>query len=149
MARIAGINIPDNKHACISLTYIYGIGRTTAVKICEATGIDPASKIGELTEESLDAIRGEIAAMKELTNKPFGVNIAQAFVRDPGIVDFVVDNGIKFVSTSAGDPRQYTAALKYLSAVEVSVSIGAKWGGELVIHSHDPDQAFSWTTGPG
>ncbi|MEE2783192.1 MAG: 30S ribosomal protein S13 [Pseudomonadota bacterium] len=61
MARIAGINIPDNKHACISLTYIYGIGRTTAMKICEATGIDPASKIGELAEESLDAIRGEIA----------------------------------------------------------------------------------------
>ena len=64
MARIAGINIPDNKHARVSLTYIFGIGSTTAEKICEATGIDPASKIGELTEErsrkldvAIDAIR--------------------------------------------------------------------------------------------
>ena len=63
MARIAGINIPDNNHARVSLTYIFGIGPTTAEKICEATGIDPASKIGELTEESLDAIRGEIAKL--------------------------------------------------------------------------------------
>ncbi len=63
MARIAGINIPDNKHARISLTYIYGIGRTTAEKICDAAGIDPASKIGDLTEDSLDSIRGEIAKL--------------------------------------------------------------------------------------
>lgn len=63
MARIAGINIPDNKHARISLTYIFGIGRTTAEKICDATGIDPASKVGDLTEESLDAIRSEVAKL--------------------------------------------------------------------------------------
>jgi enoyl-[acyl-carrier protein] reductase II len=50
--------------------------------------------------------------MRALTDKPFGVNIAQAFVRDPGIVDFVVDQGVKFVTTSAGDPRKYTARLK-------------------------------------
>ena len=79
-----------------------------------ASAVSNAGAMGiiETSSGELDAIRGEIAAMKELTNKPFGVNIAQAFVRDPGIVDFVVDNGIKFVSTSAGDPRQYTAALK-------------------------------------
>ena len=63
MARIAGINIPDHKHARVSLTYIYGIGPTTASKICDATGIDPTTKIGELNEESLDAIRGEIAKL--------------------------------------------------------------------------------------
>lgn len=63
MARIAGINIPDNKHALISLTYIFGIGNTTAEKICDAAGIDPASKIGDLTEASLDAIRGEVAKL--------------------------------------------------------------------------------------
>jgi enoyl-[acyl-carrier protein] reductase II len=50
--------------------------------------------------------------MGELTDQPFGVNIAQAFVRDPHIVDFVIDNGVKFVTTSAGDPTKYTAALK-------------------------------------
>ena len=61
MARIAGINIPDNKHARISLTYIYGIGPSTADKICEGAGIDPSTRIGELDEAALDAIRGEIA----------------------------------------------------------------------------------------
>lgn len=63
MARIAGINIPDNKHAGISLTYIYGIGRTTAVKICEAVGVAPSEKIQDLPEDKLDAMRTEIARM--------------------------------------------------------------------------------------
>ena len=60
MARIAGINVPDNKHAVISLTYIYGIGRTTAKKICEAAGVNPSAKVQDLSEADLDAIRGEI-----------------------------------------------------------------------------------------
>ena len=61
MARLAGINIPDNKHAGISLTYIFGIGRTTAVKICEAVGVSPNEKIQDLGEDKLDAIRSEIS----------------------------------------------------------------------------------------
>ena len=44
--------------------------------------------------------------MRDLTDKPFGVNIAQLFVRDPAIVDFVVDQGVRFVTTSAGDPDE-------------------------------------------
>jgi small subunit ribosomal protein S13 len=60
MARIAGINVPDNKHAVISLTYIFGIGRTTAKKICEAAGVNPSAKVQDLSEADLDAIRGEI-----------------------------------------------------------------------------------------
>lgn len=63
MARIAGINIPDNKHAGISLTYIFGIGRSTAVKICEAVGVSPSEKIQDLGEDKLDAIRNEISKM--------------------------------------------------------------------------------------
>jgi small subunit ribosomal protein S13 len=63
MARIAGINIPDNKHARISLTYIFGIGPTTAAKICAGAGVDPAAKVGELDEANLDAIRGEVAKL--------------------------------------------------------------------------------------
>ena len=63
MARIAGINVPDNKHAGISLTYIYGIGRTTAKKICEGAGVDPSVKVQDLSEADLDAIRNEIARM--------------------------------------------------------------------------------------
>src|SRR5216683_4335166 len=50
--------------------------------------------------------------MRELTDKPFGVNIAQAFVRDPGIVKFVIDHKVRFVTTSAGDPGRYCAELK-------------------------------------
>ena len=45
MARIAGVNIPDNKHAQIALTYIFGIGRTKALEICKAAGVNPISKI--------------------------------------------------------------------------------------------------------
>ncbi len=63
MARLAGINIPDNKHAAISLTYIYGIGRPTAVKLCEVAGIDPAAKVQELTEAELDQLRAGIASI--------------------------------------------------------------------------------------
>ena len=63
MARIAGVNIPDHKHAVISLTYIFGIGRTTARKLCATTGVDQAVKIGELSEEQLDALRNEISKL--------------------------------------------------------------------------------------
>ena len=63
MARIAGINIPDTKHARISLTYIYGIGLTSADKICDAAGVKPDAKIGELDEANLDAIRAEVSKL--------------------------------------------------------------------------------------
>jgi enoyl-[acyl-carrier protein] reductase II len=66
----------------------------------------------ETSSGDLDAVKGEIARMKTLTDKPFGVNVAQAFVRDPDIVKFVIDQGVKFVTTSAGDPMKYTAMLK-------------------------------------
>ncbi len=63
MARIAGVNIPDNKHAVISLTYVFGVGRTSAKKICAATGIAEATKIGELSEEQMDSIRSEVTKL--------------------------------------------------------------------------------------
>ena len=50
--------------------------------------------------------------MRTLTDKPFGVNIAQAFVRDPNIAQFVIDQGVTFVTTSAGSPTRYTDQLK-------------------------------------
>ncbi len=61
MARIAGVNIPDNKHAVISLTYVYGIGRTKAQQICLASGVEESTKISELNEEQMDTIRNEVA----------------------------------------------------------------------------------------
>jgi len=60
MARIAGVNVPDHKHAVISLTYVYGVGRTTAKNILSSIGIDPVRKIGDLSEDELDKIRDEI-----------------------------------------------------------------------------------------
>ena len=63
MARIAGVNIPDNKHAVISLTYIYGIGRTTAKKLCAGNNIAEDAKVADLNEEQLDSLRNAIAKM--------------------------------------------------------------------------------------
>jgi len=60
VARIAGINIPDAKHVCISLTYIYGIGRSTAERICQEARIANDSKVSELTEEQLDRLRSKV-----------------------------------------------------------------------------------------
>jgi small subunit ribosomal protein S13 len=63
MARIAGINIPPHKHTEIGLTSIYGIGRTTAQKICTAAGIAYSKKIKDLSDTDLEKIREEIGRM--------------------------------------------------------------------------------------
>ncbi|MCW7538102.1 30S ribosomal protein S13 [Aquabacterium sp. A7-Y] len=63
MARIAGINIPPQKHAEIGLTSIYGIGRTTAQKICDACGIERSKKIKDLTDTDLEKIREEVGRL--------------------------------------------------------------------------------------
>ena len=63
MARIAGINIPPHKHAEIGLTSIYGIGRTTAQKICDTVGIPYSKKIKDLTDSDLEKIREEIGRL--------------------------------------------------------------------------------------
>ena len=60
MARIAGVDIPNDKRLEISLTYIYGIGGTSAQKICEKTGIDPSRRVKDLTEEETIKIRNVI-----------------------------------------------------------------------------------------
>ena len=63
MARIAGVNIPDHKHAVVSLSYIYGVGRTQAQYLCSATGVEQQSKIGDLSEEQMDSLRGEVSKL--------------------------------------------------------------------------------------
>ena len=63
MARIAGVNIPDNKHIVISLSYVFGVGPTTAKAICEKTGIVPSTLTSELSPEQLDEVRAEIAKL--------------------------------------------------------------------------------------
>jgi enoyl-[acyl-carrier protein] reductase II len=79
-----------------------------------ASAVSSAGACGiiETSSGELDAVKDEIRKMKELTDKPFGVNIAQAFVRDPLIAEFVIEQGVKFVTTSAGSPTKYTGVLK-------------------------------------
>ena len=85
-----------------------------------ASAVSNAGGLGiiETSSGELEVVRGEIKKMKTLTSKPFGVNIALAFVRDPNIVKFVEDavakEGVKFVTTSAGDPGKFCRELKSL-----------------------------------
>ncbi len=60
MARIVGVDLPKHKSLGIALTYIFGIGRTTALKICEATGVDPSTRVSDLTDDQVRKIRENI-----------------------------------------------------------------------------------------
>ena len=64
MARIVGVDIPNDKPVGISLTYIYGIGRTTAKNICAAAKVDPALRVKDLSDDQMNAIRAEVATLK-------------------------------------------------------------------------------------
>ena len=77
MARIAGINIPVNKHIVIGLTHIYGIGTSRARQICEVASIDPATKVRELSEPEVDKIRALVAnyAVEGDLRREVGMNI--------------------------------------------------------------------------
>ena len=63
MARIAGVNIPDHKHAVISLTYIYGVGKTSAQQILATVGIKEDTKISDIEDAKLDEVRAEVAKL--------------------------------------------------------------------------------------
>lgn len=103
VTRMLGIDLPIVQ---APMGYIARSALASAVSNAGAMGII------ETSSGQLDEIRIEIARMRDLTDRPFGVNIAQAFVSDPGIVDFVVENGVRFVTTSAGDPTRYTGQLR-------------------------------------
>jgi small subunit ribosomal protein S13 len=60
MARIAGVNIPDNKHVRVSLTYVYGVGNSLSKKLCEKLSIAEDKKVMDLTEQELESIRTEL-----------------------------------------------------------------------------------------
>jgi small subunit ribosomal protein S13 len=64
MARIVGVDIPNDKQVGYSLTYIYGIGRTTAVKICEAAKVDPTIRVKDLSDDQMNAVRAEVSKLK-------------------------------------------------------------------------------------
>lgn len=63
MARIAGVNLPVQKHIWVALTHIYGIGRTRALQICESAGVAPDTKVRDLTEGEEEKVRQEIGRM--------------------------------------------------------------------------------------
>ena len=63
MARIAGVNIPDHKHAVVSLTYIFGVGKTAAQKLCDVTGVKPDLKVKDLSDEQLESLRTEVGKL--------------------------------------------------------------------------------------
>jgi small subunit ribosomal protein S13 len=63
MARIAGVNLPVQKHTWVALTSIYGIGRTRAMKICETANVPVDTKIRDLSEPEVEAIRAQIATL--------------------------------------------------------------------------------------
>jgi len=88
------------------------MGWIARAQLASAVSNVGAMGIIETSSGQLDEVREEIGKMRRLTDKPFGVNVAQAFVRDPDIVKFVIDQGVKFVSTSAGDPTRYCGQLK-------------------------------------
>src|SRR6188472_2474498 len=79
-----------------------------------ASAVSEAGGLGiiETSSGELDAFVREVGAMRELTDRPFGVNIAQNLVRDDSVIDVVVDAGVTFVTTSAGDPNRFTTQLK-------------------------------------
>ncbi len=80
-------------------------------QLASAVSTAGACGIIETSSGELDAVKEEMKIMNDLEH-PYGVNIAQAFVRDPSIAEFVIDQGVKFVTTSAGSPTKYTGVLK-------------------------------------
>ena len=61
MARIAGVNLPVQKHTWVALTSIFGIGRTRALQVCEAAGVPPETRVRDLSEPEVEAIRAQIS----------------------------------------------------------------------------------------
>ncbi len=87
------------------------MGFIARAQLASAVSAAGAFGIVETSSGRLDEVRVEMARMRQLTDWPWGVNIAQMLVRDPDIVGFVADQGVRFVTTSAGDPSRFTARL--------------------------------------
>ena len=108
MARIAGVNIPDNKHTVISLTYIYGVGRTTAQQVCAAAGVNPAAKIKDLSDEQIEQLRGEVAKVNTEGDLRREVNMKIKRLMDLGCLPWSASSSWSAGSRSAyQDQRAY------------------------------------------
>jgi enoyl-[acyl-carrier protein] reductase II len=88
------------------------MGFIARAQLASAVSNSGGMGIIETSSGQLDQVREEIAKMRDLTDQPWGVNVAQLFIRDLSIIDFIVDNGVRFVTTSAGDPAVLVPRLK-------------------------------------
>ena len=86
MARIAGINIPMNKHVWVGLTHIFGVGRARAQAACEAAGVNPTTKVKDLTEVEVNALRSAVAkfAVEGDLRREVSMNIKRLWIWAPG-----------------------------------------------------------------
>lgn len=107
MARIAGVDLP-NKHVNIALTYVYGIGRSSANKICEATNVDPHAHLNDLSEDDLTKLRKYIDENFKTEGRlrsEIGLNINVLWILE-AIVDFVTVR-VFLAAVSAHAPISY------------------------------------------
>jgi len=95
MARIAGIDIPKNKRGVISLTYIYGIGRSTAKKVLNKAGVDENIKVQDWNDDQIGAIRGIIADDEELNIKVEGALRSETQLNIKRLMDIGCRRGIR------------------------------------------------------
>ena len=117
MARLIGVDLPRNKLIEIGLTYIYGIGRTSATKICEKAGVDPATKVRDLTEEEVSKLRDVIAKAKanNMPNdtidrgikKAAGADSADSYER--AVYEGYGPNGVAIIVETLTDNKNRTA----------------------------------------
>ena len=92
MARIAGVNVPDNKRALIALTYVHGIGRHSSEKILKKVGVDLTRRMNSLTEDELNAIRAEIDTDQYMIEGDLRRTIAQNIKR---LMDMACYRGLR------------------------------------------------------
>jgi len=102
VTRLLGIDIPIFQ---APMGFVAKPPLVAAVSEAGAMGLVPGSL-------GTDIVRDDIRRTRELTSKPFGVNLPLAFIQDPAIVQMIVDEGVEFVTTSAGSPDKYAAVLK-------------------------------------
>jgi small subunit ribosomal protein S13 len=95
MARIAGIDIPKNKRGVIALTYIYGIGRSTAKKVLAKAGVDENVKVQDWNDDQIGAVRGIISDDKELNLKVEGALRSEIQLNIKRLMDIGCQRGIR------------------------------------------------------
>jgi len=94
MIRVAGVVLPQDKHVSVALTGIYGVGRTTALRICAESGINPAERIGKLSPDALERLREGVTGFRRNDDDPSPIRIEGDLRRDVSMsVKRLIDMG--------------------------------------------------------